>query len=145
VLFPREPKAQADVLRWLFWCSCHIDPYFTTLVVERLIKPRRGAPCDDAACAHAEQWLARFVPILGQQLTGREYVTGTFSIADIALGCTFEMSPLLRVDLGPFPNSARGSSACRLVIRGASERVSPHGRRDAVGLRFERSPLVLRR
>lgn len=102
-VFPREPNAQADVLRWLFWCSCHVDPYFTTLVFERFIKARRGGTCDDAACAYAEGWLQRFVPVLEQQLQGREYVTGAFSLADIALGCTLELSPLCGFDLAAFP------------------------------------------
>jgi len=103
-VFPREPKAQADVLRWLFWCSCHVDPYFTSLVVERFIKARRGLPIDEAVCASAEQWLARFIPVLEQQLAGRDYVTGAFSVADIALGCTLEMAPIVKYDLSPFPN-----------------------------------------
>lgn len=103
-LWPRQPVALADTLRWLFFCSCHVDPYFTTLVVERLIKGRTGAPADAALCASAEQWLARFVPVLEQQLAGREHVTGRFGLADIALGCTLELSPLLGYDLSAYPN-----------------------------------------
>lgn len=103
-LWPREPGALADTLRWLFFCSCHIDPYFTTLVLERFVKPRRNAPADEVLCASAEQWLARFVAVVEQQLAGREYVTGRFGLADIALGCTLELSPLLRYDLAAYPN-----------------------------------------
>ena len=75
-LAPEEPRAQADVLRWMFFGACHLDPYFTTLVVERFIKARQGAPADEALTASAEQWLARFVPVVEQQLAGREYLTG---------------------------------------------------------------------
>ncbi|HEY8089522.1 MAG TPA: glutathione S-transferase family protein [Polyangiaceae bacterium] len=106
-LWPREPLAQADTMRWLFFCSCHVDPYFTTLVVERFIKARRGEAADEAAVAGAEKWLARFVPVLEQQLATREYVTGRFGIADIALGCTLELSPLVRFDLAPYPGVRR--------------------------------------
>jgi glutathione S-transferase len=103
-LWPNEPAALADMLRWLFFCACHVDPYFTTLVVERFIKARRGAPADEALCTSAEQWLARFLPVLEQQLTGREYLPGRFGLADIALGSTMELSPLVKYDLAPFPN-----------------------------------------
>jgi glutathione S-transferase len=103
-LWPKEPHALADTLRWLFFCSCHIDPYFTTLLVERFVKGRRNAPADEALCANAEQWLARFVPVLEQQLAEREYVTGRFGLGDIALGCTMELSPLVRFDLAPYPH-----------------------------------------
>jgi glutathione S-transferase len=102
-LWPDEPRAQANLMRWLFFCACHIDPYFTTLVVERFIKARRNLAPDQALTASAETWLARFVPILEQQLSGRDYVTGNFSLADITLGCSLELSPMLKYDLTPFP------------------------------------------
>jgi glutathione S-transferase len=103
-LWPAGPREEADLLRWLFYCSCHIDPYFTTLVVERFIKARRGAAPDEALTASAEQWLARFLPVVDQQLAEREYVTGTFGLADIALGCSLELSPMVRYDLSPYPH-----------------------------------------
>ena len=106
-LWPKEPYAQADTMRWLFFCSCHIDPYFTTLVVERYVKALREETPDDAACGGAEGWLARFVPVVEQQLSVREYMTGRFGIADIALGCTLELSPLVRYDLAAYPNIRR--------------------------------------
>ena len=101
---PADTKGEAEMLRWLFFCSCHIDPYFTTLVVERFIKARRGAPEDEAQTKAAETWLARFQPVLEQQLSRQPYVAGAFSLADIALGCTLELSPMLRHDLAPYPN-----------------------------------------
>jgi SAM-dependent methyltransferase len=36
-------------------------------------------------------------------LSGREHLAGAFGLADIALGCTLELSPLVGYDLGPFP------------------------------------------
>jgi glutathione S-transferase len=103
-LLPRDPRGQADALRWLFFCSCHLDPYFTTLVVERFVKPRRKEAADDAAATGAEQWLTRFIPVVEQQLSTGDYVTGRFGLPDIALGCTIELSPMLKYDLGERPN-----------------------------------------
>lgn len=101
---PEDAKGEAEMLRWLFFCSCHIDPYFTTLVLERFIKGRQGAPEDEAQTKAAEKWLARFLPVLEQQLARQSHVAGAFSLADIALGCTIELSPMLRYDLAPYPN-----------------------------------------
>jgi glutathione S-transferase len=102
---PEEPAAQADMLRWLFFGASHLDPYYTTLVVERLFKQRVSRePPDPALIASAEQWLARFLPVVEQQLAGREYVAGAFSLADITLGCTLELSPMVQVDLAAYPN-----------------------------------------
>jgi glutathione S-transferase len=86
----------------MFVCSCHIDPYFTTLVVERVIKARSGAAEDPALCADALRWLARFIPVLDEQLRGRAFVTERFGLADIASGCTLELSALLPYDREPF-------------------------------------------
>ena len=122
-LVPHEPQAEADTLRWLFFCSCHVDPYFTALVVERLIKPRRGGAPDEVLAGEAERWLARFVPVLEQQLAGREYVTGRFGLADIALGCTLELSPLVKYDLAVYPN-IRGWLG-RLAQRESWRKASP--------------------
>jgi glutathione S-transferase len=53
--------------------------------------------------AYAEQWLSRFIPIVEQQLKGRHYLRGEFGLADILLGCSLELGPLVKVDLGPYP------------------------------------------
>jgi glutathione S-transferase len=102
-LWPPEPRDLADTLRWLFFCSCHIDPYFTTLVVERFIKARRDLPPDERHTAYAEEWLARFVPVVEKQLTDRPYLRGEFGLSDIVLGCSLELAPLVRYDLGAYP------------------------------------------
>jgi glutathione S-transferase len=104
-LWPVDAGAQAHVLQWLFFTSCHLDPYFTTLVVERVIKARRGAPTDEARVAAALEQLGRFLVIVEGQLTGRDYLTGTFTVADIAAGCTVELASLLLVDLTAYPHT----------------------------------------
>jgi glutathione S-transferase len=122
-LVPQEPHAEADALRWLFFCASHIDPYFTALVVERFIKPRRGAAPDESLALEAERWLARFIPVLEQQLAGRDYVAGPFGLADIALGCTVELSPLVKYDLAAYPNIR--AWLARLAERESWRRASP--------------------
>ena len=58
---------------------------------------------DEAATAGAMPWLARFVQVLEGQLSGRDHVMGSFGLPDIALGCTLELSPIVRYDLSPYP------------------------------------------
>src|SRR5262249_47930265 len=85
-LWPNDARAQAHLLQWLFFCSCHLDPHFTTLVVERFIKARRGLPADEARVAYAHEQLARFLAVVEQQLAAHEFMTGAFGLADIAIG-----------------------------------------------------------
>ena len=112
-LWPAEARAQADAMRWLFFCSCHVDPHFTTLVVERFIKPRRNLPSDEQLVAHAKENLARFVPVLEQHLGAREFVGGAFGLGDIALGCTLELSPGLGYELAPYENVRAWLGRCQ--------------------------------
>ncbi len=106
-LWPKDPRAVADTLRWMFFGSCHLDPYFTTFMVERFIKPRRGAQPDEERVRVAEEWVGRFVAILDGHLSTHEYVTRQFGLGDIVLGCTLELSPLVKYDLAPYPNVRR--------------------------------------
>jgi glutathione S-transferase len=101
-LWPVDPRGQADALRWLFFGASHVDPHFTTLVVERFIKARRGLPADEHLAAAAERELARFLGVLDQQLAGRAFVTGRFGLPDITMGCAIELAPLVQYDLSPF-------------------------------------------
>ena len=53
--------------------------------------------------AAADRWLKRFLPILEAQLGKTEYAAGAFGLGDIALGCSLELSPMLKYDLAPYP------------------------------------------
>lgn len=104
-IWPTEAAAQAHVLQWLFFTSCHLDPYFTTLVVERLVKPRRNLPADEARVAHAREELTRFLGVVEAQLARHELLTGRYSLADIAAGCTIDLAPSLGVELAQYPHT----------------------------------------
>lgn len=112
-LWPADARAQADVMRWLFFASCHLDPYFTTLVVERFIKARRGLPSDETHVTYATEMLARFVPVVDEALGRRQFLAGGFGLGDIALGCTLELSPSLRYDLEPFAHVRAWLARCQ--------------------------------
>ena len=103
-LLPREPRAQADTLRWMFFGGSHIDPYVTTMVVERFIKARRGVAGDEHLATAAERDVARYLTVLEAQLTSKEFVMGRFGLADITIGCALELAPLVKLDLAPYPS-----------------------------------------
>ena len=104
-LLPAEPRAHADVLRWMFWYASHLEPHTTALALERIYKKMRGQPGDDPHFIKAaEDQLARFLPVLEEQLKAHEFVTGHLSIADIAMGCTLEGAERYKLDLAPYPH-----------------------------------------
>lgn len=103
-LAPTDPRGRADLWRWLAWFSAHIQPWLSTVALERFIKPRMaGQPGDEHVAGYAERELKRFVPVLEAHLAGREYVLDRFSIADICLGCGLEVGPNVGFDLTPYP------------------------------------------
>jgi glutathione S-transferase len=102
-LLPQDARGQADVLRWMFFAATHIQPWMSTLGQERLIKPMRGIEANPTLIEHAERELSRFIPVLDRALAGSEYLTDTFSVADIFVGCGFEGAERRGVDCAAYP------------------------------------------
>jgi glutathione S-transferase len=99
-----DARSESDTLRWMFYGASHLDPHIGMLITERFIKARRQLQPDEHLVAHAVGQLGRFVPVIEQQLAGHEYLTGKFGLADVSLGCTLEIGPVLGYDLSPYPN-----------------------------------------
>lgn len=104
-----DAKSQGLVDQWLFWWAAGPEAAIDALAWELLIKPKvLNQPGNDPgimADAHAR--LARFLPVLDQQLKGRDYITGPLSIADFAIGPRFDRAPaLLKFDIAPYRNIA---------------------------------------
>ncbi|MCC6748902.1 MAG: glutathione S-transferase family protein [Deltaproteobacteria bacterium] len=103
-LYPTEPRARADVNRWLFWEAAHFGPACLRLTWERVMKPTfmKQDP-NPVLVADGEQNLQRFAAVLDSQLAGKEYVTGRLSIADFALASVLAYRVPARMELGAFP------------------------------------------
>jgi glutathione S-transferase len=87
VLFPRDPRRRAEVVRWQFWAGIHFNKAFGTVVFEALVKPKLNiGPTNAAALETAQQDLARFAPVLDGHLKGRKFLVGNdMTIADYAM------------------------------------------------------------
>jgi len=107
-LYPTEPKARADVHRWLFWESAHFGKACIALTFERVVKPMMmKQPPEPVLVAAGEQDFARYAAILDQQLAGREYVTGALSLADFAIASMLMYRGPAQMVTSPFPNLER--------------------------------------
>jgi glutathione S-transferase len=85
-LLPSEPKANADVLRWIFWNSSHFGPAIRPWVYERLFKPRMQQTPDEGKVTEAEPQFHVVSKILESQLSRQSFVVGeTLTLADFAL------------------------------------------------------------
>jgi len=102
-----DARSQGLIDQWLFWWAAGPEAAVDALVWEMLIKPKvLNQPGNDpgiVADAHAR--LNRFLPVLDQQLEGRDYIVGPLSIADFAIGPRFDRAPeLLKFDVAPYEN-----------------------------------------
>ncbi len=83
-LFPTDPRARGDVDRWMDWQQASLNPRMMTLFLGLI----RTAPekRDMAAIEAAREQAAGLYNMLEKQLEGRDYLAGSFSLADIAIG-----------------------------------------------------------
>lgn len=102
-LVPTDPRAVAEVDRWLSWQLAHLGPAMSKVAFERIVKKvtRQGAP-DEAAIAAGTAEFAKLTTILDGALAGREYLAGALSIADFALASHFSLSATAGLELGPY-------------------------------------------
>lgn len=91
-LYPTEPRARADVNRWLYWCGQSFMPGISTLNWENHIKPMAGLGlADPQEVARGERQLTEAAAILDQHLNNREWVCNSgLSLADLALAAPLD-------------------------------------------------------
>jgi glutathione S-transferase len=109
-LWPSEPRAQADVVRWLVWEAAHLDAESWGMVAfEKASKMvlGLGAP-DPAFIARGEQNFRRFADVLNQSLMGRRWLVGdALTVADFAVGQVVPSASRLELSVDEFPEILR--------------------------------------
>jgi glutathione S-transferase len=102
-LFPRDPRARADVVRWQSWELAHFNQAFGTLAFETVAKPRHGLQTDAALVALAQAGLARSAPVLESHVTGRQYLVGdAVTLADYSMVPLESYRALVPFDWSPY-------------------------------------------
>jgi glutathione S-transferase len=87
VLFPREARRRAEVVRWQFWALAHFNLAFGTVAFEAVVKPQLNlGPTNVAAVETAKTDLARFAAVLDAHIRDREFMVGEdLTLADYAM------------------------------------------------------------
>jgi glutathione S-transferase len=120
-LWPEDPRARADVDRWMEWQSTNytpaMGPAFWQLV--RTAPEKRDAGAIEASRAKSE----RLSAILDAHLADRRYVTGDrFTVADIVVGCAAHRWLNLPLERIARPNLQRWYD--EIAARPASQQVT---------------------
>lgn len=109
-LWPSEPRAQADVVRWLVWEAAHLDAESWGMVAfEKASKMvlGLGAP-DPVFIERGAQNFRRFADVLNQSLKGRRWLVGdTLTVADFAVGQVVPSARFLGLSVDESPEVLR--------------------------------------
>jgi glutathione S-transferase len=105
-LYPSEPRARAEVNRWLSWTQAHLGPAIGNISWERVWKKFvSGDGPDETQVKRNEAFLAQFATVLDQHLAGRTWLAGDeMTLADIAVATPLMMTKLARLPLRPYQN-----------------------------------------
>lgn len=103
-LMPSEPRARADVLRWMFWEATTWGPACATLAFQRLVKPLLGlGGPDPAVVEQGERDFHAAASILDAHLKGRDYLSGDrLTLADFAVGAVLTLAVPAQYPLDPY-------------------------------------------
>jgi glutathione S-transferase len=110
-LWPKDLRAQADVIRWQYWNASHLEQATNTFIWENVFKKVLGAGEPDARKLQeaSAQW-DRFAGVLDRHLEGRCYVAGdgnAVTIADIAIAASVVHYPRSGLPIEKFVNVHR--------------------------------------
>ncbi len=121
--YPSSERAKADVDQWLFWQVGGFGPMAAQSNHFRNQAPEKIPYALDRYSKEVE----RLFGVLEKRLTGRPYLAGKYSIADISCFPWARISEKLGADIGKYPNVARwlGDISQRpAVIRGLAVKKS---------------------
>lgn len=108
-LLPTNLKDRAEVVKWLMFEVANMCPAMVELYHYILIDSEE---IPDAILQRYKDKLVRYCSVLNQQLDGREYLCGEYSIADIALyPWSVILEDMAEINLGNYPNLKNWATA----------------------------------
>jgi len=105
-LSPAEPRARAEVNRWLYWTSGHLAPVVGALAFEHLWKRMlTGAGADPGQVDRHETAFHQVAAVLDRALEGRAWLAGdALTLADVSVACTLMHAAPARLPIDAYDN-----------------------------------------
>ncbi len=113
-LYPRGLKERAVVDQWFEFISHHVNLAMSKVVYNRLFAPRMNAPVDEQSLKDGLAWLERFLPVVDNQIGGKQYLIGnTMTLADINLLTALDPAEAATIDISKYKNIVRWRAALK--------------------------------
>ena len=101
-LLPTELNSRAEVVKWLMFEVANMGPAMGELYHYLLMEPEA---LSEAHLQRYKDKLVRYCSILNRQLDGRDYLCGSYSIADVALyPWSGILEDMAEIDVNDYPN-----------------------------------------
>lgn len=90
-LWPKDPIAQYEALRWMFWNASHLEDGCYRALGEKTLKPMRGGTTDAARLQEYQAQANKYAAFLDKHLAKRTWICGEeLTVADFAMAGTVE-------------------------------------------------------
>ena len=108
-LWPRDPRRQIEIIKWLSWNSQHFLRFGGALYFEYVIKARFGiGGPDEAAVSEAQDSFRQYGGVLNDHLDGRRWLMGDApTVADFSVGIVLPYAGQAHMPLDEFPQMRR--------------------------------------
>ncbi|WP_411728435.1 glutathione S-transferase family protein [Methyloglobulus sp.] len=109
LLWPANPRVQADISRWQFWQVGHFGSACSVFIFERVVKKLfMSAEADLQEIAKGEERFHRFAQVLEQHLKGREWLVGdSVTLTDFSVGSFLDLAELAQYPMAPYTEIQR--------------------------------------
>lgn len=104
-LYPSDLKARALIDQWMDFVSIHVGAALSKVVFNRVFAPRIGTPVDEQSIKDGLNFLARFLPIVDNQIAQTGFLCGkNLTLGDICLLATLDPAEAADYDLSAYKN-----------------------------------------
>ena len=107
-IYPKGLKERAVVDQWTDFVCQHIQNGVSRAFWNKVVAPLMGQPSDEASMKCGFEFIARFFPIVEEQLSKHTYLAGDkISLADFHLVAQTDPVVAIGVDMSLYPNFAK--------------------------------------
>lgn len=102
-LYPADPAKRAIIDAWMDYSCIHVQQALGRVMFNRLFAPMMGQKPDEASLQTGLDFLAKYFPVLENQLSKNPYLAGKeLSLADITLLAVLDPCEMCQVSLSQY-------------------------------------------
>lgn len=104
-LYPKGLKERAIQDQWIDFLVLHVGGAMQKITYNRIFAPRRNVPVDHASIKEGEEFLARFLPVVEEQLSKNKFIDGSqITLADMTLLAMLDPAEHAQVSFAAYPH-----------------------------------------